>query len=106
VKLRPRNDEASQKWKVETNAGFGFRNLYNGGLLGVNALGFVGAAAYELAGWERFFLVPVQHGYRFIVSQWWSQEKLPLVQHADYLEVERLGVGGNHSTITVTCLSD
>jgi hypothetical protein len=75
-------------------------------LLGVNALGWVGAGAYELAGWERFSLVPVQHGYRFIVSQWWSQERLPLVQYDDYLEVQRFGFGGKHSIITVTCLSD
>jgi hypothetical protein len=108
VKLRPWNDEDSQKWKVETtdDAGFGFRNLHNSGLLGVNAGGWIGARAYDLAGWEKFFLVPVQHGHRFIVSQWWSQQRLPLVQYGDYLEVWRLGFGPDHSIITITDLSD
>ncbi|OJJ98455.1 hypothetical protein ASPACDRAFT_61967 [Aspergillus aculeatus ATCC 16872] len=45
VKLRPRNDEDAQKWRVERDEEgcFSFRNLHNGGLLGVNGGGWVGA---------------------------------------------------------------
>jgi hypothetical protein len=109
VKLRPQNDEDSQKWKVETtdNAGFGFRNQYNQGLLGVNAGGWVGAGRYELAAWERFFLIRIEHGrHRFIVSQCALGSRLPLVQCHDYLQVSPLGFGGDHSIITVTPLGD
>ncbi|KAJ5566730.1 uncharacterized protein N7459_010112 [Penicillium hispanicum] len=109
VKLRPRNNDDSQKWRVETtdSDSLGFRNVYTGGLLGVNAAGWVGAGTYRLGERERFFLYRVQDGYRFVVDKWWWRRRAPLLQFLDFLEVQRVPViSGSPVTINITQLSN
>lgn len=65
--------------------------MFNGGLLGVNPVGNVEASESRLREWERFSLVPVIDGHRFIVDKWWEVANQPLLRPdlSDYLVVQR-----------------
>lgn len=109
VKLRPpleNTDSQKQQWRVEASScgKFGFRNMFNQGLLGVNGAGFVGASTFGLGGWERFSLPHFEDGRRFIVDQWWRLQNLPLVRQdrSDFLQVQRLPYLGSFLGSPVT----
>lgn len=102
VRIRPWENDRSQKWKIEMKDGrYGFRNLHNGNLLGFHFFGNIVAGVSKLNNWELFILDRVDGGYRFMTPYYWMWSDGFIVRPflSDYLQ--NSSDGGYYSPIEI-----